>query len=147
MFIAWRPSLRSLYNLAYNYCPLHSLMTGCKLVIWDLNEDGLEAVGKEIRSIGGTVYCYKCNLCDKNEIHETAKKVKEEVGEISLLINNAGIVTGRKFMDCTDEAIVATFDVNSMSHFWVSQDCKKFFSNHLHNTITLSSCSGFTLSS
>ena len=116
-------------------------------MIWDLNEDGLEAVGKEIRSIGGTVYCYKCNLCDKNEIRETAKKVKEEVGEISLLINNAGIVTGRKFMDCTDEAIVATFDVNSMSHFWVSQDCKKLFSNHLHNTIHLSSCSGFTLSS
>lgn len=114
-------------------------MTGCKLVIWDLNEDGLEAVGKEIRSIGGTVYCYKCNLCDKNEIRETAKKVKEEAGEISLLINNAGIVTGRKFMDCTDEAIVATFDVNSMSHFWVSQDCKKVFSNHIHNTITLSS--------
>jgi len=95
---------------------------GCELVIWDLNEDGLEAVGKEIRSIGGTVYCYKCNLCDKNEIRETAKKVKEEAGEISLLINNAGIVTGRKFMDCTDEAIVATFDVNSMSHFWTIRE-------------------------
>ena len=95
-------------------------------MIWDLNEDGLEAVGKEIRSIGGTVYSYKCNLCDNNEIRETAKKVREEAGEISLLINNAGIVTGRQFMDCADEDIVATLEVNSLSHFWVSRDAKKW---------------------
>jgi len=39
---------------------------------------------------------------------------------VSLLVNNAGIVTGKKLMDCTDENILATFDVNSLAHFWVS---------------------------
>ena len=66
------------------------------------------------------MHSYKCNLRDKNEIHETATRVKEDVGEVSLLVNNAGIVSGKKFMDCTDEEISATFDVNSLAHFWVS---------------------------
>lgn len=97
----------------------HKFSTGCKLVIWDVNSDGLEAVTKEIKSAGGVVHPYKCNLRDRNEIYNTAKKVKEEVGGVSLLVNNAGIVTGKKLMDCADEDILATFDVNSLAHFWV----------------------------
>ena len=88
-------------------------------MIWDVNSDGLEEVTKEIKSAGGVVHPYKCNLRDRNEIHNTAEKVKQEVGEVSLLVNNAGIVTGKKFMDCTDQDILATFDVNSLAHFWV----------------------------
>ena len=93
---------------------------GCKLVIWDVNGDGLEVVAKEIEAADGVVHSYKCNLRDRKEISKTAEKVKEEVGEVSLLINNAGIVTGKKFMDCCDEEISATIDVNILSHFWVS---------------------------
>ena len=88
-------------------------------MIWDINSDGLDAVAKEIESAGGMVHAYKCNLRDRNEIHELAKRVTEEVGEVSLLVNNAGIVRGKELMDCTDEDILATFDVNSLAHFWV----------------------------
>ena len=96
------------------------LSTGCRLVLWDVNQEGLDAVGKEIKTAGGEVHSYKCNLRDKTEIRESAARVKEDVGEVSLLVNNAGIVSGKKFMDCTDEEISATFDVNSLAHFWVS---------------------------
>ena len=89
-------------------------------MIWDINSDGLDAVAKEIKSAGGVVHPYKCNLRDRNEIHETAKKVTDEVGEVSLLVNNAGVVTGKKLLDCTDKDILATFDVNCLAHFWVS---------------------------
>lgn len=90
------------------------------MVIWDINSDGLEAVGKEIETAGGVAHSYKCNLRDRNEIYKTAKKVREEVGEVSLLVNNAGIVTGKKLLETSDEEILATFDVNSLAHFWVS---------------------------
>ena len=46
--------------------------------------------------------------------------MKKEVGDASILINNAGIVTGRKFMDCPDELIEKSLDVNFKSHIWVS---------------------------
>lgn len=48
-------------------------------------------------------------------------KVKRDVGEVDILVNNAGIVTGKKFLECKDELIQKTMDVNIMAHFWVSQ--------------------------
>ena len=90
------------------------------MVIWDVNFDGLEVVAKEIEAAGGVVHPYRCNLRDRNEVCKTAKTVLEEVGEVSLLVNNAGIVTGKKLMDTSDEEILATFDINSLAHFWVS---------------------------
>lgn len=42
------------------------------------------------------------------------------VFQVSILINNAGIVTGKKFMETADELIIKTMEVNTMAHFWVS---------------------------
>lgn len=47
-------------------------------------------------------------------------QVKREVGDVSILINNAGIVTGKNFMDAPDSLIEKTLEVNTMAHFWVS---------------------------
>ena len=60
--------------------------------------------------------------------------MKKEVGDVSILINNAGIVTGRKFMDCPDELIEKSLDVNFKAHIWVS-----IFSSHYkrHSQVAL----------
>lgn len=47
-------------------------------------------------------------------------QVKREVGDVSILVNNAGIVTGQKFIDAPDSLIEKTMEVNVMAHFWVS---------------------------
>lgn len=46
-------------------------------------------------------------------------QVKREAGDVSILVNNAGIVTGKKFMDAPDSLIEKTIEVNTMAHFWV----------------------------
>lgn len=46
--------------------------------------------------------------------------MKKDIGEVDILINNAGIVTGKKFLDCSDHMIQKTFEVNTIAHFWVS---------------------------
>ena len=46
-------------------------------------------------------------------------KTKDSVGDITMLVNNAGIVTGKKFLECDDRLIEKTFQVNTISHFWV----------------------------
>ena len=38
---------------------------------------------------------------------------------MDILINNAGIVTGKKFMDSPDSLIQKTMAVNTMAPFWV----------------------------
>nr|UST29446.1 17 beta-hydroxysteroid dehydrogenase 13 [Haliclona caerulea] len=91
---------------------------GCKLVIWDVNADGLKAVAEEIKALGAEVHHYVCNLCKREMVYEVADKVKKEVGDIDILVNNAGVVSGKKLLQCSDEEITRTFEVNALAHYW-----------------------------
>lgn len=50
----------------------------------------------------------------------TSIKVKEEVGNVTILINNAGVVTGKPFLNTPDHMVERSFLINALSHFWVS---------------------------
>ena len=47
------------------------------------------------------------------------KKIKKNIGDVTILVNNAGIVTGKKFLHSRDEENVKTLRVNIEAHFWV----------------------------
>lgn len=68
---------------------------------------------------GASVYTYQCDLTNKDQVYSVAQKVKEEVGHVTILINNAGILIARKFFNCTDQELAKQVAVNTTSHFWV----------------------------
>lgn len=93
----------------------------CATVLWDIDAKGNAQTAAEIKNLYNTeCLTYTVDLSNKESIYETAKKVKEDIGEVNILINNAGIVTGKKFMECQDPLIEKTFQVNTTAHFWVS---------------------------
>lgn len=51
---------------------------------------------------------------------KTAEKVREEVGDVTILVNNAGILPCRPLKDHSPELIEKIFSVNVFAHFWVS---------------------------
>ncbi|GJN87277.1 hypothetical protein Rhopal_000225-T1 [Rhodotorula paludigena] len=55
---------------------------------------------------------YKCDITDAAAIAEVAKQVRAEVGEPTILINNAGIARGKKILDVTPEEFLLTYKVN-----------------------------------
>jgi len=61
---------------------------------------------------------YKCDVSKWEEVESVAKKVVEEIGHPTVLINNAGVVQGKLILDLTPEDIRQTFDVNTLAHFW-----------------------------
>ena len=70
-----------------------------------------------------TLFNNVLNLCKttlKSLFYCIPSQVKDDIGDVDILINNAGIVTGRNFLECDDEKIIKTMDVNTMAHFWVS---------------------------
>ncbi|XP_064652710.1 epidermal retinol dehydrogenase 2-like [Lineus longissimus] len=116
---------------------------GASVIIWDINKDGNDETAQEIRKFGGRVFPYVCDLSSREQIYEVAAKVKDDVGEVNILVNNAGIVTGKKFLQCPDSLIQKTFDVNTTAHFWTS---KAFLPdmlsrNHGH-LVTIASAAG-----
>lgn len=54
-----------------------------------------------------------------DDVYKTGQKVMDEVGEVTILVNNAAVVIGRKLLDCPDQEIEKTFDVNLLAQFWV----------------------------
>lgn len=93
---------------------------GAILVLWDMNGDANEETAKIIKENGGKAYAYKVDITDKNAVYKIANKVKEEVGDVTILVNNAGVVAGKSFLDLDDKMVEKVFCVNALSHFWVS---------------------------
>ena len=46
--------------------------------------------------------------------------MRKEVGEVTILVNNAGLLSIGEFMTISDERIQKINEVNVLSHFWVS---------------------------
>ena len=67
------------------------------LIIWDINEAGMNDVKAEFSSFKANVSGYKVDISKLGDIQENAQKVKSEIGDVDVLINNAGIVVGKYF--------------------------------------------------
>ena len=122
----------------------HFAKEGSCLVLWDLNKESVKKVVEEIKQSGGRAWAYPCDVSDKNAVYELAEKTKKEIGKVDILVNNAGVVSGKPFMDCTDEQLKRTMDVNILAHFWTVRaflpDMIKTDHGHL---VTIASAAGW----
>lgn len=95
---------------------------GAKVILWDINLAGLESLGEQLQHWGYRIAAYhQCDLSSREEIRETAQRVLAEHGGVDVLINNAGIVSGKPLLELTDEAIERTFDINALSLYWTTR--------------------------
>lgn len=88
---------------------------GGKMILLDIDENGLESVKNELVGKGIAVKTYLCDLSNKQDIYDTAS----QINSVDILINNAGIVTGKNLLDASDAMIEKTFQVNILAHFWL----------------------------
>lgn len=64
---------------------------GMNLFITDINLDKLEEVKKELEETKVKVYTAKCDVCNYKEFEDVAHQFYDSLGDVDLLINNAGI--------------------------------------------------------
>ncbi|NXJ57791.1 RDHE2 dehydrogenase, partial [Spizaetus tyrannus] len=92
---------------------------GATVVLWDINQEGLQETSRLARENGAVrVHCYICDCSKRQEVYRIADQVKKEVGDVSILVNNAGTVTGKRLIDSPDSLVEKTLEVNVMAHFW-----------------------------
>jgi len=63
---------------------------------------------------------HRCNVADKEEVFGVAKKVKKEVGDVTILVNNAGIGLSKSFLNHSLDEIAQVTHVNILAHYWAS---------------------------
>lgn len=98
-------------------------------------------------SLGGGPDLYKCDIRNENQVKDTLKKVKKDLGEISILVNNAGIVSFSNIEEMPFSEWSNVFDTNITGPFnlckYVLPDMKK---NNYGKIINISSIAGLTYS-
>jgi all-trans-retinol dehydrogenase (NAD+) len=92
---------------------------GGRLILWDVNQPGLDALAAELADQHRSVRAYRCDLADREAIRAVAARVLEECGPVDVLINNAGIVAGKPLLAASDEEILRTFSVNTLATIWM----------------------------
>ena len=95
---------------------------GSRVVILDVNEAGMKETASLITKSNGSCVYYVCDVSNRQHVFSIAAKIRDEVGFVSILVNNAGITgCGSRFLELNDERIIKTMEVNAFSQFWVTK--------------------------
>lgn len=90
---------------------------GARVTIWDLSEERGRRVRDEIRARGGNAEATTVDITDREAVDRAAA----ETGAVDILVNNAGVVTGKRLLDAEPDAIRRTFEVNTLSLYWMTR--------------------------
>ena len=93
---------------------------GADVAVWDLDGAAADAVAEEVRALGRTAWASTCDVGDKAAVDAVAAETLAAAGGVDLLVNNAGVVSGKPFLDLTEADVERTFRVNVLSLYWVT---------------------------
>lgn len=72
---------------------------GAKVCVNDINDEKLESCKGEYAKAGVDVYTVKFNVTDEQAVDKGVSQIESEVGDISILVNNAGIIKRIPILD------------------------------------------------
>ncbi|KAJ1205712.1 hypothetical protein NDU88_001140 [Pleurodeles waltl] len=106
-------------------------------------QQGVEETAAECRELGAAAHAYMVDCSKREDIYRAADKVKEEVGDVTILINNAGVIFCADVLTLKDNQIQKTFEVNVLAHFWTTRAFLPAMmrNNHGH-VVTVASSAG-----
>jgi all-trans-retinol dehydrogenase (NAD+) len=94
---------------------------GARVACWDLNAEALKKLASDAAAEGFTFYTAVCDVSDREAVYREAKILAEKCGPLDVLVNNAGIVSGKTLLGTPDERIVKTMEVNVLALFWTTK--------------------------
>lgn len=93
---------------------------GSEVVCVDINEEAnKETVALANKLKKGRAYAYNCDVTNREAVLSLANKIRAEVGHVSVIVNNAGIMPCHPLDRTTHHEITKMFEVNTMAHFWI----------------------------
>ncbi|MFX0199855.1 MAG: SDR family NAD(P)-dependent oxidoreductase [Candidatus Hodarchaeota archaeon] len=101
---------------------------GAKVAINYLqSKEKAEAVADEIRGTGGEAYIFRTDVTKSEQVKEMFSKVKEQLGPIEILVNNAAIWKPNPITDFSEEEMERTLDLNLKAYFYCCEHVMPHF--------------------
>ncbi|XP_054713216.1 short-chain dehydrogenase/reductase family 16C member 6-like [Uloborus diversus] len=89
------------------------------IVLVDVQEVKNNETFETIKNMDRKAFAYTCDVSNENQVENLAAKVFREVGKVDIIINNAGILPGKPFLELSNSQIRKTLEVNTLAHFWM----------------------------
>ena len=100
-------------------------LMGCYLSISDVNMQGLEQTKQEMLLAGipaEKIHTMHLDVASREQISQAAASAQAAFGTVTILVNNAGIVSAKPITELSDQMIERTFAVNTLSHFYTIKE-------------------------
>jgi len=85
---------------------------GAKVVVSDIDIKECQNVCDEIKKIGSDAIAVKCDISKKSDVDAMIKKTMQKFQKIDILINNAGVVLMKPFVEMTEKDWDFVLDIN-----------------------------------
>jgi len=127
---------------------------GAIVVLCDINETGnlhtAEMITKELGSTTNNekrVFAYTCDIGNRDEVKNLVEKIQRDVGEITMLVNNAAILSSKSLLKMTEEEFSRCLDVDLFAPYWLIREIlpSMMKRNHGHIVTMLGSTAVFGL--
>ncbi|MCV6611842.1 MAG: SDR family oxidoreductase [Amphritea sp.] len=92
---------------------------GARLMLSDLNEEGLQNTAAEVNQAGAEVSYLAGNLREKTYCEAVIAQAAEVFGGVDILLNNAGIIPRGTIEETTDDMWFTAMDVNLNAVFFL----------------------------
>jgi len=87
----------------------------------DKDEVGNNETVDRIKAEGGQAVGFKVNITDKEQVMMMHAAVREQMGPVDILVNNAAVVETTLFANPdADDTITEIFNTNLLGQIWVS---------------------------
>ncbi|MGA9523888.1 MAG: SDR family NAD(P)-dependent oxidoreductase [Myxococcaceae bacterium] len=87
---------------------------GARLALCARDEAELEEARKRLTEEGADVFCAPCDVTEKEEVEHFVRRVREEFGQIDVLVNNAGVFE----VGPVETMNLADFEESMQTHFY-----------------------------
>lgn len=95
-------------------------------------------------TLSTNAHFYKVDVTSPHSIDEAMEQVRREIGDPTVLINNAGIALGKDILACTADQIKQMVEVNLLAHFWLVQELLPSMIKQKHgHVVTIASVASF----
>jgi 3-oxoacyl-[acyl-carrier protein] reductase len=99
----------------------HLSAAGARVAVVDIKPDLAERTAEEIRAAGGEAQVFVADLGDVSQAEQLVPAVREAMGPIDILVNNAAIMPPRQVEEITIDEWDRVIDVNLRSVFILSK--------------------------
>ncbi len=94
---------------------------GAAVAVWDLNSEGAAGTVGLIGDAGGRAIACVGDASDPADIAESARRTREELGPVTILVNNAGISDFCPFQQIAQETLERMLRINVQGPFLCTQ--------------------------